>query len=128
MARFSFSLLLFLSMSIMINAQRNRTGWIDPTDQDFTLRALTTKQNQYNNNKRAFQVMMDGVNKRLDYVIDNDIQFPEKYNEYIRKQLRDIETSSARTDFSSTEATRGWVNYLRGFTDYLDKLIATYGN
>lgn len=128
MARFSFSLLLFLSMSIMINAQRNRTGWIDPTDQDFTLRALTTKQNQYNNNKRAFQVMMDGVNKRLDYVIDNDIQFPEKYNEYIRKQLRDIETSSARTDFSSTEATRGWVNYLRGFTDYLDKLIAIYGN
>ncbi|WP_260129403.1 hypothetical protein [Elizabethkingia anophelis] len=128
MARFSFSLLLFLSMSIMINAQRNRTGWIDPTDQDFTLRALTTKQNQYNNNKRAFQVMMDGVNKRLDYVIDNDIQFPEKYNEYIRKQLRDIETSSARTDFSSTEATRTWVNYLRGFTDYLDKLIATYGN
>ncbi|WP_411897579.1 hypothetical protein [Elizabethkingia occulta] len=51
MARFSFSLLLFLSMNIMINAQRNRTGWIDPTDQDFTLRALTTKQNQYNNNK-----------------------------------------------------------------------------
>ncbi|AJW63669.1 hypothetical protein VO54_02197 [Elizabethkingia miricola] len=128
MARFSFSLLLFLSMSIMINAQRNRTGWIDPTDQDFTLRALTTKQNQYNNNKRAFQVMMDEVNKRLDYVIDNDIQFPEKYNEYIRKQLRDIETSSARTDFSSPEATRAWVNYLRGFTDYLDKLIATYGN
>ncbi|WP_236687021.1 hypothetical protein [Elizabethkingia anophelis] len=128
MARFSFPLLLFLSMSIMINAQRNRTGWIDPTDQDFTLRALTTKQNQYNNNKRAFQVMMDGVNKRLDYVIDNDIQFPEKYNEYIRKQLRDIETSSARTDFSSTEATHAWVNYLRGFTDYLDKLIATYGN
>lgn len=128
MARFSFSLLFFLSMSIMINAQRNRTGWIDPTDQDFTLRALTTKQNQYNNNKRAFQVMMDGVNKRLDYVIDNDIQFPEKYNEYIRKQLRAIETSSARTDFSSTEATRGWINYLRGFTDYLDKLIATYGN
>ncbi|WP_260211671.1 hypothetical protein [Elizabethkingia anophelis] len=128
MARFSFSLLLFLSMSIMINAQRNRTGWIDPTDQDFTLRALTTKQNQYNNNKRAFQVMMDGVNKRLDYVIENDIQFPEKYNEYIRKQLRDIETSSARTDFSSTEATRAWVNYLRGFMDYLDKLITTYGN
>lgn len=46
--------------------------------------------------------MMDGVNKRLDYIINNDIQFPEKYNEYIRKQLRDIETSSARTDFSST--------------------------
>ena len=112
----------------MINAQRNRTGWIDPTDQDFTLRALTTKQNQYNNNKRAFQVMMDGVNKRLDYITDNDIQFPEKHNEYIRKQLRDIETSSARTDFSSTEATRSWTNYLRGFTDYLDKLIVTYGN
>ncbi|WP_411897580.1 hypothetical protein [Elizabethkingia occulta] len=72
--------------------------------------------------------MMDGVNKRLDYIINNDIQFPEKYNEYIRKQLRDIETSSARTDFSSTEAIRAWVNYLRGFTDYLDKLIANYGN
>ncbi|MDV3949333.1 hypothetical protein CMT75_12500 [Elizabethkingia anophelis] len=115
-------------MSILINAQRNRTGWIDPTDQDFTLRALTTKQNQYNNNKRAFQVMMDGVNKRLDYIIDNDIQFPEKYDEYIRKQLRDIKTSSARTDFSSTEATRAWVNYLKGFMDYLDKLIGTYGN
>ncbi|WP_260142033.1 hypothetical protein [Elizabethkingia anophelis] len=128
MARFSFSLLLFLSMGIMINAQRNRTGWIDPTDQDFTLRALTTKQNQYNNNKRAFQVMMDGVNRKLDYIINNNIQFPEKHDEYIRKQLRDIETSSARTDFSSTEATRAWVNYLRGFMDYLDKLIANYGN
>ena len=128
MARFSFSLLLFLSMGILINAQRNRTGWIDPTDQDFTLRALTTKQNQYNNNKRAFQVMMDGVNKRLDYIIDNDIQFPEKYDEYIRKQLRDIQTSSARTDFSSSETTRSWINYLKGFMDYLDKLIGTYGN
>lgn len=128
MARFSFFLLLFLSMGIFINAQRNRTGWIDPTDQDFTLRALTTKQNQYNNNKRAFQMMMDGVNKRLDYIIDNDIQFPEKYDEYIRKQLRDIQTSSAHTDFSSIEATRSWVNYLKGFMDYLDKLIANYGN
>ncbi|WP_260211153.1 hypothetical protein [Elizabethkingia anophelis] len=128
MARFSFSLLLFLSMGVFINAQRNRTGWIDPTDQDFTLRALTTKQNQYNNNKRAFHVMMDGINKRLDYIIDNDIQFPEKYDEYIRKQLRDIQTSSARTDFSSSEATRSWINYLKGFMDYLDKLIATYAN
>ena len=62
---FHFPFLFPMGLSIMINAQRNRTGWIDPTDHGISSkRALKPlSRTSITITKEPFQVMMDGVIK-----------------------------------------------------------------
>lgn len=76
-------------MSSAYGIQRQRRGWIDPTDQDFTLKALMFKQQKYDANQAKVQSIIeqykslqlvrgvdrDYLNKRLTYLVDNVNQF-----------------------------------------------------
>lgn len=81
-------------MANAYSIQRNRQGWIDPTDQDFTLKALMFKQQKYDANQAkvdsvienykslqlARGVDKDYLNERVKYLIDNINQFgPQDY-------------------------------------------------
>lgn len=46
-------------MANAYSIQRNRQGWIDPTDQDFTLKALMFKQQKYDANQAKVQSVIE---------------------------------------------------------------------
>lgn len=72
-------------MANAYSIQRNRQGWIDPTDQDFTLKALMFKQQKYDANQAKVQSIVENykslqlargvdreyLNERLKYLVDN---------------------------------------------------------
>ena len=72
-------------MANAYSIQRNRQGWIDPTDQDFTLKAMMFKQQKYDANQAKVQSVVeqysalqlargvdkDYLNQRLKALVDN---------------------------------------------------------
>ncbi|WP_426276188.1 hypothetical protein ACN9MN_14935 [Chryseobacterium sp. S-02] len=76
-----------LLIGIFTSAQTQ--GWIDPTDQDFTYKALQQKQNLYDNNLRAVNIMKS---RAL-----SDIR---NYFEYLKTIPRLTETHKARLNYT----------------------------
>lgn len=93
-------------MANAYSIQRNRQGWIDPQDQEFTLKALMFKQQKYDSNRAKVDAVVeqykslqlargvdkDYLNERLNYIFDN--------------------INSGNNDFSSNAFTASINNYI----------------
>ena len=110
-------LFLCLIISTATFAQRNRTGWIEPTDQNFTARVLNSKQNAYNRNLEAVMIMERQVNEKLrnvarylKTVTDNPSERNMQQIQFYVKVVDNMEKRPS-VDFSSDQNARSWINY-----------------
>ena len=110
-------LLLFLTISTFSLAQRNRTGWIEPTDQDFTARILNSKQNSYNRNKEAVMIMEGRVHTKLkdmtrylNTVKDNPSDKNMQQMQFYVSVVDNLEKRPT-VDFSNDQTAREWIDY-----------------
>lgn len=87
-------------MANAYSIQRNRQGWIDPTDQDFTLKALMFKQQKYDANQAKVQSVIEQYKSlQLARGVDRDY-----LNQRIKALVDNVNSFGAQ-DFSSNAVT-----------------------
>lgn len=96
---------------------RNRQGWIDPTDQDFTLKALMFKQQKYDANQAKVQSVIENY-KSLQLARGVDREY---LNERLTNLINNINQYGPQ-DFSSNAVTQS-IQYHLGQT--LDDNVMT---
>lgn len=88
-------------MANAYSIQRNRQGWIDPTDQDFTLKAMMFKQQKYTANQAKTDAVIEQY-KSLQLAKGVDQEY---LNERIQGLLNNVNESGAQ-DYGSDAVTR----------------------
>jgi len=114
------SALLSSSFLCNLQAQRNpRQGWIEPTNQDFTMKVLAEKERRFKENSNQVISLHKEISLMIKIHLKNGVS--DSQNSYISKYLDAIEKINAGNyDYGNSKITESVLNYLQQFYDEID--------
>lgn len=106
--------MLTIALSSSFNAQyKPRQGWIEPTNQDFTMKVLLEKDRKYKENFSQIQ----SLHKEINLIkIQSKQGFSESQLAYIKSYDEAIEKiNKSNYDYGKTSVAQSVLNYLQQF-------------
>ncbi|UQB69460.1 hypothetical protein [Epilithonimonas zeae] len=115
---FTISVFIFTGLFNSLNAQyrKPRQGWIEPTNQEFTMKILAEKEARYKENVSQVVALNKEINLLIRIQSKNGLS--ESQLSYIKSyQNAIIKINNSNYDYGNSNVTQSVLNYLQQFYD-----------